>query len=150
MIQLAFYKGKGDWSDKLIRLWTRSKYSHTELVIDDLWYSSSPRDGEVRIKYITPKPGHWDFIEIDVTKEQKENMLNFFNSQIGKKYDFKGIFLSQVLPFNIQDPEKWFCSEIDSKALIISYVLKTSKPAQWYSPERLFRDALKIGKFIKG
>ena len=56
-VVLAFYKGKGDWLDWLIRLFTRSQYSHVEYVQDstamddqgrhECW-SSSFRDGGVR------------------------------------------------------------------------------------------------------
>ena len=44
-IRLAFYKGKGDWVDKLVRWWTKSQYSHVEVVVGNTWISSSPRDG---------------------------------------------------------------------------------------------------------
>lgn len=50
LVQLAFYKAKGDWVDKVIRWWTSSKYSHCEVVIGDEWFSSSPRDGGVNAK----------------------------------------------------------------------------------------------------
>ena len=48
--KIAFYKAKGNIIDKSIRLWTRSKYSHCEIVIGENWYSSSPRDKGVRAK----------------------------------------------------------------------------------------------------
>ena len=41
-IRLAFYKGKGDWVDKVIKWWTKSQYSHVEVedglteITDDL------------------------------------------------------------------------------------------------------------------
>ena len=51
-MKLAFYKAKGDWVDLLIRVFTNSKYSHVEIVHIKDWYSSSPRDGGVRVKQI--------------------------------------------------------------------------------------------------
>ena len=149
-IKLAFYKGKGDWTDKLIRLWTHSKYSHVELIINGLWYSTSPRDLRVRAKQIEPKQGHWDFVEIDVSIKQKKEMVKFFKSQFGKKYDWLGIFLSQVIPLNIQEPSRWFCSEICSCALKKSNVLQTQNQCSWFSPERLLKESLKVGNFIEG
>lgn len=47
-VRLAFYKGEGDWVDKVVRWWTKSQYSHVEVIVGDTWYSSSPRDGGVR------------------------------------------------------------------------------------------------------
>ena len=48
-VRLAFYKGEGDWVDKLVRWWTKSQYSHVE-VVGNMWVSSSPRDGGVNAK----------------------------------------------------------------------------------------------------
>lgn len=142
MVKLAFYKGEGDWTDKLIRWWTGSKYSHVEMIIDGRWYSSSPRNGYVRSKIIIPKEDHWDFVDVEVTECAKYEMLTFFKKQLGKKYDWAGIFLSQVLPLEIQDPGRWFCSEICSAAL--KRVGKhLEKPAQWYSPGRLYESIMK-------
>lgn len=139
---VALYKAEGNISDKIIRLWTRSVYSHCELIVDGKWYSSSPRDGEVRSKLIQPKPVHWDFVEIEASKEKVAKMVSFLNSQIGKKYDWLGIFLSQALPLEIQDPNRWFCSEICSRALMDAGILECDKPAQWFSPERLYEKIL--------
>ena len=46
-MKVACYKGEGDWADKLIRFWTGGIYSHVEIVIGDLWYTSSWYDGGV-------------------------------------------------------------------------------------------------------
>ena len=43
-IKVAFYKGGEGWQHKIIRLWTKSSYSHAELVMPDnfTWISISP------------------------------------------------------------------------------------------------------------
>ena len=152
MIKIAFYKGKGNWADTLIRLWTRSPYSHCELVIDDgdelLWISSSPRDGKVRIlQNPSMNPNNWDYITIPNTVfADNQLIVKLVSPQLGKKYDWLGIFFTQFLPLNIQDPNKWFCSEI------VTYLLKKSilstiknKPA-WYNPGRLYKELNRIIK----
>ena len=139
MIKLAFYKGRGDMFDRLIRLWTRSQYSHVEIIVDGIWYSSSPRDGRVRAKTIRPKRGHWDFRLIPLFERDKASMLRFLESQTGKQYDWTGIFLSQIVPLNVQDPRRWFCSEICSAALKAGGI-KLEKSSQWYSPARLYKE----------
>jgi hypothetical protein len=132
-VQLAFYKGSGDWTDKAIRLWTRSKYSHVELVVDDMWYSTSPRDMKVRKKLIVPKEGNWDFVEVnaDITAVYKL----FFVTE-GKEYDWKGILLSQLFPFNKHDKNKWFCSEWCAEAL--GY-----ENSNRFSPGKLYKEVTK-------
>ena len=44
MVKIAFYKGKGNWINKIIRWWTRSNYSHAELVLPNkmTWIGISP------------------------------------------------------------------------------------------------------------
>ena len=61
LIYLAAYKGQGKLFNRLIRLWTRSRYSHCELVMPDgRWLSASAMDGGVREKYIELNLEHWD------------------------------------------------------------------------------------------
>ena len=115
--QVAFYRAdnpNAKWYDKLIAWWTDSKYSHCELVIDDIWYSSSPRYGKVRAKQIIPKKDHWDFINVEIDKEQ---FLKFFYKNKDKKYDWKNIFCNQIIPCNLQNPNKWICSEFVGTAI---------------------------------
>ena len=129
-MKLAFYKGKGTIVDKLIRWWTKSKYSHVELVINTDWYSISPRDSEVRCKQIHAKEGNWDFVDLPKTKDV-EYVKKFYEQTKGAKYDWLGIFLSQLIPLGIQNRNRWFCSEWCAEALQITN-------SNSYSPQDLF------------
>jgi hypothetical protein len=51
-VKLALYKGRGGIANAVIRWWTGSIYSHCELVVDGLCYSSSVMDKGVRRKQI--------------------------------------------------------------------------------------------------
>lgn len=126
-MKLAFYKGPGTFVDKLIRVITRSKYSHCEIVIDGVFYSSSIQDGGVRSKVINQNSGHWDFIEIngDIQKIKK-----WFKDHDDEKYDFFGAFGS-ILPFFSKKNNTWFCSEACAEALGLPNSGK-------YSPQELF------------
>ena len=44
IIKVAFYKAQGDYINKIVRWWTKSKYSHAELILPDdvTWISISP------------------------------------------------------------------------------------------------------------
>lgn len=106
---LAFYKGKGNFYDKLIRWWTNSKYSHVELAANDgWWYTSSPRDGGVVKRKMGYNSEHWQFVPVRLTKSEVEK---FYQETKGSKYDWLGIVFSQVLPLKQHSKQKWFCSE---------------------------------------
>lgn len=130
MIQLALYKALGDLYDKSIRIWTRSLYSHCELVLEDgRFASSSPRDGGVRAKLIEQDPEVWDFLPLPwVRVEVVEELLQ---AEQGAGYDWIGILGSQVLPVGIQSQSRWFCSEFCAQ------VIGLEQP-QRYSPGSLF------------
>jgi hypothetical protein len=117
-VRVALYKAPGTWFDKVVRWWTRSQYSHCELVFSNgLWFSSSPRDGGCRFKSITPADGAWDFIEISLTPEQERAVYDFCLREDGCWYDWIGIIFTQVLPLSFENPWWWFCSEICVAAL---------------------------------
>ena len=114
-MQLALYKGHGDLFDTLIRLRTGSIYSHCELVIDECCYSSSPRDGGVRSKWIDLDSGNWDLVEIG--DKCTELVLSFFELTQGAKYDWIGAVIGRGLGVQIELRSRWFCSEWCAAAL---------------------------------
>ena len=126
-VKIAFYKAKGDWVDFLVRLWTNSPYSHVEIVHNKDWYSSSPRDGGVRVKQIQDDGNSWDFIEVDIDTERLHQKYREYK---GKGYDFKGIFLSNVLPLGWHNKDKVTCSEF------VAGVLGYDKPHK-YNPQQI-------------
>lgn len=126
MITLAFYKGRGKtrwqrFQDAAIRLATRGRYSHVELIAGAALHgdiaqclSSSGRDGGVRAKRILLKPESWDLVELRIDPDQP---AQFIRDRIGAPYDYTGILLSQVLALGRHDESRWFCSEICAAAL---------------------------------
>ena len=127
-MQIAFYKGKGGWFNKAIRLWTRSNYTHVELIIDDVWYSSSHTDGGVRSRVISGDSGNWDIYEVDGDSGWA---LLMYEVAEPCKYDWFGIFLSQVLPLGLHMNNRYFCSELVGEMLQID-------GSHRYSPIDLF------------
>ena len=133
--QLAFYKAKhGNFVDKAIAWYTNSEFSHVELILNGWWYSTSPRDLEVRRKIIRPNPDRWEFVDIGV---DKEHVLALYEKTKGSKYDWLGITLSQFINANIHDSQRWFCSEWSATAMKIPN-------ANRYSPEKLYRRVKEI------
>jgi hypothetical protein len=125
-MKIAFYKGiKGNLFDMLIGLWTRSAYSHVELVFEPnpVAFSSSNRDGGTRFKPIEFDAAHWDFLECPSsvwTPQRDDAAYGLCQELQGKKYDWAGVFgFATPLAISNQDTRKWFCSEV------VTYVLKT-------------------------
>jgi len=127
IIKVAFYKGQGNWLNKIIRWWTKSKYTHAELVLPDgiTWISISPfLSSRVESRYnIDYESKNWDFIEFELTEKQHDTIIDFFNETRGCKYDWIGMLLSQFIPFHIKRKNKWYCSEWIAYALRISNII---------------------------
>ena len=59
-------------------------------------------------------PERWEYIEFEVDDELFNKTWPDFEKMAanGIKYDFKGVVLGFTSPHNIQDPAKWYCSEV--------------------------------------
>ncbi|MEP4700759.1 MAG: hypothetical protein ABJZ79_06355 [Parasphingorhabdus sp.] len=127
MIALAFYKGRGRLLDRVIRWVTRSSFSHVEILravptisgdgLEARAWSSSGRDGGVREKSISFKPGHWEFVTIPWAGPA---VIDRVIAEIGNPYDYTGLLASQALNLRRHRRDQWFCSEICAHALELS------------------------------
>ena len=124
-IRIAFYKGPVNWRTRIVMWWTGSEYTHAELVLpsgDSL--GICPDDaGTARLRKINFRDDHWDFIEIDITKRQLHDIINFFTETHGCRYDWIGMILSHLFPFYLKRDNKWYCSQWIACALTISNVM---------------------------
>lgn len=145
-IYVAFYKHKRKldslkniyfrFFDEIIRLFTKGKYSHCEIAIQEendtnyTCYSSSNRDGGVRKKYMELQPERWDLIGIDQSKVKVSDIKSIYNKTVGCKYDFFGA-CGVILGFG-NAKSRYFCSEWCAEAL------KLKRP-HTFSPVSLYR-----------
>lgn len=138
-IKICFYKGfKGTFLDKMISLFTFSKYSHCELLLSDGYsYSSSNRDGGVRRKIIDYDPDKWDIFNLEVISEKY--IYIFYNHTNRCSYDYISIFINFILPFfRISTGTQYYCSEWVSTAL--SKVMEESPFKSFQiTPGKLFK-----------
>jgi len=114
---VAFYKAnqpKATIFDKLIAWYTGGAYSHVELIIGSIMYSSSSRDGGVRCKTHSFDSDVWDYIQIEV--DNITEILLFYSLTENAKYDWLGVFRF-LNPIIKQNHEKYFCSEWVTNAL---------------------------------
>ena len=100
------------WSDiggHLTAWWTRSPYSHVEIVINGVCYSSSLRDGGVRAKTIDLTPSWWRVIPIEWADEIE--VLRVFFRRQGQPYGYWDLLTQHVLRLPVDDPGL-LCSEL--------------------------------------
>jgi hypothetical protein len=144
MLKLALYKGppKNDLlhtvGHNLTRLWTWSKYSHSEIVIGDYCYSSSSRDGGVRKKQIDLNSGRWDLVNITSNPYVISQALLWFKNHEGDPYDYRNI-VRFVLPFIGHNRKHWVCYEACGAMLGID------KPHK-LDADKLLYEALRLHK----
>lgn len=115
MAQLALYKGKGRIGNAMIRVWTGSVYSHCELVIDGVAYSSSLMDGGVRSKRIAFRDDHWDML--DLPQRFDAAILAHFDATRGSRYSWLDLIRSQIFNTGANEVGASFCSEWCAEAL---------------------------------
>lgn len=111
-MKVAFYRGKGLYA-LLIRLWTRSRFAHCELVFSDLTMISAVEGVGVRSLNLTQDyiGIGWTVVDIPMLLEDEVAVRFHAEEELGAKYDWKGILLSQIIGLRRQHPSKWFCSE---------------------------------------
>lgn len=117
--QAAFYRGTHSGLpgvyNILTRWWTRSKYSHVELIFSTgRAASSSAMDGGVRTKLIDFTADKWDFVDLPAGLEQGARA--WFDQHRGEKYDLLGNLHFVLAPVG-DDKQKWFCSEAAAAAI---------------------------------
>lgn len=84
-------------------------YYHSEFVYDGIAYSADVNNGVRDIPISELNSSEYDIIPI--LSADIDFALNFFKSIDGLPYDKRGIFFSQMLPLNTENPLAWFCSE---------------------------------------
>lgn len=118
-ITLAFKKvDTKNFYSNIVSKWTKSRYTHIEIIIDKTWVSSVEGIG-VHLKELKPKKDVYDYLDLRVivTEEQYNKLFTWLHQQNNKKYDTVGILFSQIIPLRLDSRDKWFCSELVTKIL---------------------------------
>ena len=163
-IEVYLYKSQKPWrrfTDTVISKYTglfpcnygTEPYSHAAMGLEDsIFYMATIEStsrktitGEDGVRWSTKdvllrNPERWDMFYTYVTPNQHRGMRARADKQTGKPYDWRGIF-GFAVPVNVQDKDKWYCSEL------VWYVL-TGKIKR-VSPRHLSKWIKKIG-FQKG
>lgn len=126
-IQIAFYKGEGSFVNRIVRWWTSSPYSHAELVLPDAvtWLGISPflKSKVASREKLLVDYTEWKIVNLEVTQEQLDIIMEFYEFTKGQGYDWIGMLLSQFLPCKIKHKKRWYCSEWIAYALRIACIV---------------------------
>ena len=151
-VKLAFKKDSNGFMSKLIKWWTKSRYSHIEIIIPDrngnfengFWLSANSKKG-VRTKPLKlPLDfNSWDYLDVEVNDEMYDDVQEKISKICTYKYATKDLFLVQVLRLDkMESRKRMFCSESVCEVLRAFEERKISKlhiPCVNFSPEDLYR-----------
>lgn len=114
-VTLAFYRAEyGGLLSKLIAWASGGAYSHVEFVFPNNLSISSRESGGVQIKQIFYDPQQWDFCRVPCDTHR---LWRFCYEKVGLKYDWAGVIGYLPRFKDLQDQNKWYCSELMVRAL---------------------------------
>lgn len=111
---IAFRKNDPSFSSRLIRWWTKSTYSHCEMIFTNgLTFSAFFEDFNTSFKRnIIYDSNDWDFIDIPITRTEEYKIYGWTINEDNCFYDIIGIIFTQIIPLSFENPWWWFCSEV--------------------------------------
>jgi len=113
MVSILFYRPKTHL-DKIICFFSRGKYCHVSIKIDNTIYESKPFIGVRKYQLIDTDGYHIDEYKLKITLKQKHKLIQFLEKQIGKGYDYWSVvgFILYKTRESRKNCGKWFCSEL--------------------------------------
>ena len=138
-VTLAFGYEHNDFVARIIKKLTRSKYSHSAIIIGDVWVTASLKHGAIT-KKLEPLKDTYDYIEIEVPRKYSHEAVEFINNNHSGQYDFIGAIVGNLMGISlINQYDDYFCSELVTSVLkhFRSPEVRNIKPIS-VSPQRLF------------
>jgi hypothetical protein len=129
-IKVAFFKGEQKSPmHRFIRWYTKSIYSHVELILPDgkTWVGISPfLTSTVGARKKDPEDckDNWDYLVFSLSwrkpvRDYQLSQLNkFIDKTTGENYDWIGLLMSNMSPFLVKKKGMWYCSEWIAHALV--------------------------------
>lgn len=106
-VALVFYRGRGDWMDRLIRLCTGSPYSHCEIRVGRLCYTSHQgRRGVTAMRRDTF--ADWDAVPLPNVRP--DDVLRFFRATHADGYNWLGV-LAAAFRVGYLPRGRWHCAQ---------------------------------------
>ncbi len=139
------------WISKIIRKWQYGyPYTHIAYVLNhdikndpiviEAW---QPKVRQGRLSKVHSPVTPFGIWEVTTTENQKQEIEDYLRAQVGKPYDFIGLFGFPFRRKDIQNPDKFFCSELVFTALKKAGIelLQATDPSE-VSPRLLLRSPL--------
>lgn len=137
---IALYKGRS-WISRIIRWRTWSPYSHAAWLCRDGTVIEAWPGGVQWVSGLLAQHKEQTTVEVyeivGLTEEQRTRIETFLVAQIGKPYDYLAI-LGFMLRKPLQEPSRWFCSELVFSACQSAGVNLLARIPSWkVSPDLL-------------
>ncbi len=140
-MRIAFKKSYWKWGFEILGLIisakTLSRFAHCELIFSDgmSFSAGKGRDEgkEVGFKKINySHPERWVFIDLKITKIQEAKIrTNAEKIQADNDgYDVIGILFNELIPLDIENKNKYYCSEV--LAILLGVKFNTITPQDLY------------------
>jgi hypothetical protein len=118
-----------------IRFQTRSRYSHTALVLDRVLWESTWRTGVQFREPNQERDYRADDFGVDVSSTELAGMIAFARAQHGKGYDTRMVWRFPLRLGAYQgEKEKWFCSEWAFQAFLEVGIELLKETEAWRVP----------------
>ena len=151
MKTITFQIHNGDsFISKQIKRFSLGEVSHASVDFEGVTYESIEGEGTRKLRTIAYSYSPIvERYEIKVSDRQYDQLLAWMESQLGKKYDYTGVF-AHVFPIFLKPKMgKWYCSELTFVLRQkIARVLGDDSANNKVSPQ-LFRDILRGDKAYK-
>ena len=147
MNKIQFNAHSGDHiGSMIIKAFSRGKYSHISILFGGYVYEAVAKKGVIKTR-----AENWDSstvidsMFIRTSDENYMKVLDFLEKQIGKKYDYRGIF-SFLFQFLRPKMGAWYCSELAKVVLYkgIGVASTADEYDQTVSPKTFWRDLTAI------
>ena len=120
-MKAIFWIGKCGLVGTLIRAFKRRGVSHAEIMFSDGVCGTAQPNGGVVLRHINFNRADWIVLDLPCTPGQEATVRGFFEQELGCPYDWSGLLFAQILGWNWQSKQKYFCSEICVAALQKAY-----------------------------
>lgn len=137
-MKIAFKKADKGLLDWTITKWTGGPYTHCIMIFNDTSvFEAAPFKGcHWKASFIYDLS--YDYLILNLSDEEETTIKSFCNKVNGRGYDWTGVLLSQIIPLSIDEPKRFYCSELITKCLHKIGLLLDIKPTAT-NPANLIR-----------
>ena len=96
-------KGRSNWNYTHVEVYKELEYI-------EVWYGATANNGVRKRAKEKVRHRNWDVYKVNMDKLNSDP-INWFENELGKGYDYLGIFLSELINLDIDNKNRYYCSE---------------------------------------